>query len=140
MVDDTHVSSHTFDVLGIPQRISIIVAVGEQYGIRRAGVQIVLGKINTQITLTAVVVDGDLKRAVAYYDHSLGEEAEGEIQEAFTELRGRLQGAVGRQAKLKRTPELRFEADAVLRHAERIEQVIRGLHADDDTSAEPAAE
>jgi ribosome-binding factor A len=92
------------------------------------------------VTLTAVVVDGDLKRAVAYYDHSLGEEAEGEIQEAFTELRGRLQGAVGRQAKLKRTPELRFEADAVLRHAERIEQVIRGLHADDDTSAEPAAE
>jgi len=80
------------------------------------------------VTLTSVVVDGDLKRAVAYYDHSRGEEAEEEIQQAFSELRGRLQSAVGRQAKVKRTPELRFETDTVLRNAERIEQVLRGLH------------
>jgi ribosome-binding factor A len=80
------------------------------------------------VTLTSVVVDGDLKRAVAYYDHSRGEEAEEEIQQAFSDLRGRLQSAVGRQAKVKRTPELRFETDTVLRNAERIEQVLRGLH------------
>jgi ribosome-binding factor A len=80
------------------------------------------------VTLTSVVVDGDLKRAVAYYDHSLGDDAEEDIQAAFTELRGRLQGAVGRQAKLKRTPELRFETDAVLRNAERIEAVLREIH------------
>ena len=80
------------------------------------------------VTLTAVVVDGDLKRAVAYYDHSMGEEGEEAIQEEFAALRPRLQRAVGSQAKLKRTPELRFETDAVLRNAERIEQVLRGLH------------
>ena len=85
------------------------------------------------VTLTTVVVDGDLKRAVAYYDHSLGEDAEESIQAAFTELRPRLQSAVGRQAKVKRTPELRFETDGVLRNAERIEQVLRGLQGPDGT-------
>ena len=71
---------------------------------------------------------GKLQRvAVAYYDHSQGDEADEEIAAAFAELRPRLQGAVARQAHLKRTPELRFELDKVLRNAERIEQVLRGL-------------
>src|SRR5690606_13481748 len=82
------------------------------------------------VTVTSVVVDGDLARAVAYYDHSRGDDATEEIEEAFTELRVRLQGAVGRQAKVKRTPELRFEPDNVLRDARRIEDVLRGLNTD----------
>lgn len=79
------------------------------------------------VSLTDVVVDGDLGRAVVYYDHSRGEDAEPEIAEAFTALRVRLQGAVGRQAKLKRTPELRFEPDEVLHGALHIEEVLRTL-------------
>ena len=79
------------------------------------------------VTLTSVVVDGDLARAVVYYDHSRGEEADEEIDQAFTDLRKRLQGAVGRQTTFKRTPELRFETDGVLREALRIEEVLRGL-------------
>lgn len=82
----------------------------------------------TFLVLTSVVVDGDLGRAVAYYDHSRGPEAEEEIQEAFAELRPRLQAAVGRQARIKRTPELRFEPDDVIASAARIEDVLRGLH------------
>jgi ribosome-binding factor A len=89
------------------------------------------------LTLTAVVVDGDLKRAVAYYDHSRGEEAEEEIQEAFAALRPRLQSAIARQARMRRTPELRFELDGVLRNAERIEHVLRTL---EDHPAEAAPE
>jgi ribosome-binding factor A len=80
------------------------------------------------LVLTSVVVDGDLGRAVAYYDHSRGPEAEEEIQEAFAALRPRLQAAVGRQARVKRTPELRFEPDEVIRSAARIEDVLRGLN------------
>ena len=81
------------------------------------------------VTVTSVVVDGDLARAVVHYDHGLGEEAEETIQAAFSELRPRLQAAVGRQAKVKRTPELRFETDTVIRNALRIEDVLRGLQA-----------
>ena len=79
------------------------------------------------VTLTAVVVDGDLARAAVYYDHSRGEDADEEIAQAFTDLRKRLQGAVGRQTQFKRTPELRFQPDGVLRDALRIEVVLRGL-------------
>ncbi|MCB0987441.1 MAG: 30S ribosome-binding factor RbfA [Microthrixaceae bacterium] len=93
------------------------------------------------VTVTSVVVDGDLARAVVYYDHGKGEEAEEQIQEAFGELRGRLQGAVGRQAKVKRTPELRFEPDKVIRNALRIEDVLRGLkEAEPAPTAEPSAD
>jgi ribosome-binding factor A len=80
------------------------------------------------VTLTAVDVDGDLKRAAVYFDHSRGPEADDEIAEAFAELRPRLQAAIGRQARMRRTPELRFEADQVVRNAERIDQVLRDLN------------
>jgi ribosome-binding factor A len=86
------------------------------------------------VTLTSVVVDGDLKRAVAYYDHSFGDDADDQVQEALEELRPRLQRAIASQARMRNTPELRFELDGVLRNAERIEQVLRGLddlHGDD---------
>ena len=69
------------------------------------------------VTLTSVVVDSDLGRAAVYYDHSRGPDADEEIAQAFSDLRKRLQGAVGRQTQFKRTPELRFEPDGVLRDA-----------------------
>ena len=94
------------------------------------------------VTLTSVVVDADLKKAVAYYDHSRGDDAEEEIAEAFTALRPRLQKAVARQTTLKRTPELRFEADGVLRNAQRIEEILQGLQdtGRHDEGGGPAAE
>ncbi len=92
------------------------------------------------VSVTSVVVDGDLARAVVYYDHSLGDDAEETIQSAFAELRPRLQGAVGRQAKVKRTPELRFEADKVIRNALRIEDVLRGLKEAAPAAPEGAAD
>ena len=85
------------------------------------------------VVITSVVVDGDLGRAIAYYDHSRGEEGEEEIQEAFAERRPRLQRAVGSQARIKRTPELRFETDHVLRNAARIEDVLRSLNEIDSS-------
>lgn len=88
------------------------------------------------VSLTDVVVDGDLKRAVAYYDHSRGDEADAEVAEAFDELRPRLQAAIGRQARIKRTPELRFELDKVLRNAQHLESVLRTL-PDLDPEARP---
>lgn len=79
-------------------------------------------------SITSVVVDADLGRAVVYYDHSEESDQGAEaIAQAFVELRGRLQKAVARQTTIKRTPELRFEVDGVLRSAARIEDVLRGL-------------
>ena len=84
------------------------------------------------VAVTGVVVEPGLKHAVVYFDTlaATGDDDE-TVLEAFTELRWKLQGAVGRQARLKHTPELEFRPDDVERGAERIEGVLRELHTDD---------
>ena len=75
------------------------------------------------VTITHVHVDPDLRRAAVDFT-SLGE-AEEEAAEVLMELRPRLQAAIGRQARLKRTPELRFEVDKVIETGARIEELLR---------------
>ena len=84
------------------------------------------------MTITQVAVDRELHQAVVYYDCLTGADSDEEVEEALSENRGRLQAAIGRQARLRRTPHLVFRADDVERGAERIEGILRGL-ADDGT-------
>jgi ribosome-binding factor A len=83
------------------------------------------------IAITQVAVDRELHQAVVYYDSLRGPEDDAEIDEAFGEHRARLQSAIGRQARLKRTPHLVFRADDVERGAERIEGIIRNFDHDE---------
>jgi len=79
------------------------------------------------VTVMSVAVDGDLRHATVYID-SLGGEADDEVVlEALEELRPRLQAAIGRQARVKHTPELLFRPDDVSRGAARLEEVLRSL-------------
>src|SRR5687767_4589616 len=71
------------------------------------------------VTITHVEVEPDLRHARVDFS-SLGE-AEEEAAEALEEHRARLQAAIGRQARLKRTPELRFSVDRVIEEGARIE-------------------
>ena len=80
------------------------------------------------VTVTHVHVDPDMRHAVLEVT-SLGEEEDAAL-EALGEHRWRLQGAIGRQARLKRTPELRFEVDRVIQQAAHIEELLRGDAAD----------
>lgn len=75
------------------------------------------------VTIIHVHVDPDLRHAVVDFS-SLGE-GEEEAAEVLMELRPRLQAAIGRQARLKRTPELRFEVDRVIEQGARIEELLR---------------
>ena len=79
------------------------------------------------LTVTGVVCESDLRRAVVMYDTLRGADADDEVIEALGEIRPRLQRAVARQARLKRTPELRFEPDVAIRAGERIDEVLRGI-------------
>jgi len=90
------------------------------------------------VTVTAVACEPDLRRARVYFD-SLEEEDEGDeaVLEALGEARPRLQAAIGRQARLKRTPELSFTPDPVVRSAGRIEDVLRTI---DPVTGEPASD
>ena len=86
-------------------------------------------------TVVAVDVEADLRHAVVYYSAlDAGPAAEGDgaagddpLVEALAEHRGRLQSAIARQARIKRTPELTFRPDTVVRQAERIEEILRDV-------------
>lgn len=80
------------------------------------------------VTVMSVSVDSDLRHATMYYDTLGGEDDDEAVLEALAEHRGRLQGAIGRQARVKRTPELHFKPDDVGRGAARLEEVLRNLH------------
>jgi ribosome-binding factor A len=75
------------------------------------------------VTITHVSVDRDLRRATVEWAR-LGQKEE-EAAEALGEHRVRLQAAVGRQARLKRTPELTFRTDSAIAYGARIEELLR---------------
>jgi ribosome-binding factor A len=85
-------------------------------------------------TVVAVDVDPDLRRATVFYTSlsaATGDNESDELAGALAQHRGRLQAAIGRQAHLKRTPELVFRQDTVIRQAARIEEIIRGIAGDE---------
>jgi ribosome-binding factor A len=78
------------------------------------------------VTVTHVHVDPDLRHALVEFS-ALGED-EDAAAEALAEHRVRLQSAIGTQARLKRTPELRFAVDPVIAGGARIEELLRDEH------------
>jgi ribosome-binding factor A len=82
------------------------------------------------VTVMSVVVDPALERAIVYYESLGGADDDETVLEALEEVRPRLRTAVGRQARVKRTPELVFRPDDVERGARRVEDLLRGLEPD----------
>ena len=74
------------------------------------------------VTVTAVECDPDLRHATVLLDSLPGPAAE-----ALGEARPRLQAAIARQVRLKRTPQLSFGADPAIAYGERVEKVLRDL-------------
>lgn len=71
-------------------------------------------------TVTDVTTDPDLRHATVWFA-SLGEDAAA----ALAQHRVQLQGAIARQVRLKRTPELAFKVDPAVATGSRIEELIR---------------
>ncbi len=74
------------------------------------------------ITVTGVECDPDLRRARVYVA-SLDEES----SEALEEGRLRIQAAIARTVRTKRTPHLQFEVDPAVVHGEAVEEALRAL-------------
>ena len=79
------------------------------------------------LTVTAVKVDPDLRHATVLLA-SISESA----REALDEDRVRLQAAIGRQLRMKRTPQLSFRVDPAITSGTRIEDILRGLRGEAD--------
>jgi ribosome-binding factor A len=78
------------------------------------------------VTVTGVDTSPDLRHAVVYID-VLRDEQRDEAVAALNKAAPRLRGLVGRQVRMKYTPELRFEMDPGVVSGTRIEQLLRGL-------------
>jgi ribosome-binding factor A len=88
-------------------------------------------RIQGLVTVTGVRVSADLANATVFYSVLSGESAE-EAQEGLQSAAGRIQGALGTQTRLKRTPRLRFEPDPVVERATRLESALREVSRTDD--------
>ena len=83
------------------------------------------------VTVTGVKVTADLRRAWALYT-VLGDDKERAATRAgLRSATPYLRAAIGKQVRLKFLPELRFEEDASIAQAERIDDLLRTLHRDE---------
>ncbi len=93
------------------------------------------------LTVVGVEVEPDMRRAVVWYTTLDEAEADDELVKALEQHRARIQSAIGRQARTKRTPELSFRPDTVIRQAQRVEQILRDIgDADADADADSDAD
>jgi ribosome-binding factor A len=77
------------------------------------------------VTITRVDVDPEMNRGIVHFDSLSGEDGDDPILEAFADHRKRLQSAIAKQVRAKKTPILSFRPDDVIRSAERIEKILR---------------
>jgi ribosome-binding factor A len=100
------------------------------------------------LTVVGVEVEPDLRHAVVWYTtlddaggagdagaDPVADDHASVVAAALDEHRGRIRAAIGRQARLKRTPELAFRPDVVIRRAERVEQILRDIGSEDAEDA-----
>ena len=82
------------------------------------------------VTVTGVEVDSDLNRAAVFistFDPIESPEAEEEFLEALGEHRKPIQAEIGRQARMRKTPEVVFAFDPGVRAGARIEEILSTL-------------
>lgn len=86
------------------------------------------------VTVTGVKAEPDLRRALVWFSALSHDEEPAEVAVALAAHRVRLQAAVGRQLRLKRTPELAFQSDPAIAVGTRVEDILRGIAPTDSTS------
>ena len=87
------------------------------------------------VTITGVDVTPDLRRAVVFYT-VLGEERDRRATAAgLRSAAPRLRSELGRQIRLKFLPELRFEQDEAVAQGDRVEELLRRIHDEEEEEA-----
>ena len=100
------------------------------------------------VTVTGVDVSADLRQATVYYSAlgrsdkrgtgvvpGLEPEQRESTRAALQAAAPHIRASLGRQVRLKYTPELTFREDPSIAAGDRIESIIRDLHRDDDPDA-----
>jgi ribosome-binding factor A len=91
------------------------------------------------ITFTRVKVTPDLQLARVYYTLLGDEPARKTTARALARATPFLRRQVGERLQLRRVPEIEFRFDEAIASQDRIEQILRDLHAEEAQRAEEAA-
>ncbi len=91
------------------------------------------------VSITGVTVNAELSSATVFFSALDGVEGDPLVLEALAERRVRLQAAIGRQARMRRTPELHFQPDPAVRAGWRVEEILREIGPLPDSDDEDAA-
>ena len=83
------------------------------------------------ITLTRVTVTADLQLARVFYTSMGDAQSRRDTARALERATPFLRRQVGARVQLRRVPELEFRFDESIAHQDRIEQILRDLHAHD---------
>ena len=84
------------------------------------------------ITLTRVQVTADLQQARVFYTSLGDEKARKTTAQALKRATPFLRRQIGGTLRLRRVPELDFRFDESIAHQDRIEQILRDLHAEEE--------
>lgn len=84
------------------------------------------------VTVMGVKVSPDLHVAWVYYSVLGDQKAKAGTRAALKSAAPHLRRALGRQVRLKVTPELRFEEDETIPTGERIDRIIEKFHHQDE--------
>jgi ribosome-binding factor A len=88
------------------------------------------------VTVTGVKVSPDLRVAWVYYSAFGDDKAKAASRAALRSAAPHLRHELGRQIRLKVTPEVRFEEDASIATGERIDAIIDGIHEKDEAAGD----
>jgi ribosome-binding factor A len=83
------------------------------------------------VTVTAVKMTPDLKIARVSFSVFGSEETKAKTMKMLEDEKRHIRGLVGSHLKLKFTPALQFYLDETLDHVDRINQLIKKIHTDE---------
>lgn len=81
------------------------------------------------ITITTVEMNQDLSIAKVYFRPAPGGPDEAQVRAGFKRAGGGLRSAVARAVQLRAAPQLQFRLDESAERADRIDQLLREIHA-----------
>ena len=84
------------------------------------------------ITLTRVKVSPDLQLARVYYTTLGDDTARHQTAKALARATGFFRRRIGDRLQLRRVPELQFQFDESIAHQDRVEQILRELHEEEE--------
>jgi ribosome-binding factor A len=91
------------------------------------------------VTITKVRVTGDLQLARVYYTTMGDEKARKETARALRRALPFLRRQIGQRLGLRRVPEMEFRFDEGVENQDRVERILKELHAQDEARTADAA-